>query len=1107
MSKSAPAASVRFIPDQAADEDFFGSHQPIANAIVATIQHSDVKMVGLLGRWGSGKSTVIKLVEKALKKAKKPKYHVFTYDAWLHQSDPHRRSFLDQLVAFAEAEKLGSEEQWRESLDLLHRRIEITDIDSTPTLTSAGRLLVIALLLLPIGLAFSSRQWYDAWTASTVGTLAFWIYLLGITLTAGPALIALLIYLAWRPCRAPYRKAFWASANFLQHRHPNEDQSILAIIANKHVQKQQNKLTKTPEPSAIEFQTTFRTILKDIGSPERRLVIVVDNLDRLAQGEALEMWSTIRSFFLGAIPAKEQLDRHELPTVILPIDESAVKRAKGAGSEDDEDILARSFMDKTFDVLFHVSPPVLSNWGAYLDKQMKFSFGSSMQKGWLFQTKRIYRHKADSSGAVTPRDINKTVSAILALWLQWRSSEIPFVSIAYYAVYRSHIEKDLARALSNPLVEISERDPNWQRSLAALYYGIKPEDAIQVLLDQPLRTALQNRNSEWFKRYMPFPGFAQAFERVLDAPSFVDADIIVNTAAILAEANPEQSDWLDFAWRRLRNKFTVGDLWSEFGIRISGTAQLLISNCPPGDLHDFLSVLVGHMAAWPDPQYKDAKFTDMAAALVKLVHQTAAENEIKLNSFIVQADDEGYLELAAQLIGSPGALKFAKPKSADTLPDSLGTQVQSPDSRERIAEKARAVLILCSKDACDPLRKAAVAAVQSAGSAAPVSAWIIGELLASNDQAKADLKQLAAGGQLQALLNDRIGVGDWATAGMAAALFILADHPVGLANAQPWSKFIQEHPEFLGLVDERIQEWRDPAFFELLVHQRDHDQGTTALIGPIAEACAIREDLGTLPVKAIVHDPGRYYDFMNEKAAASFIMQLPGYQNFWTRLEEEKLSSGAIRIVSFLMDAGGVPPDLKREARKALLAQLKAVPAATWQAAVQGNQEPLNIALKLVKSTGRPVALGMPLFDSLNQLMAELIASEARPYAAAWFSAAKLLSKSHRNTLMKNMRDHLLGIAPPPNLYQLLAAGGAALLEEGEFASKADESVRHIVIPGMAPEGLAWLMENEAMVSSWLVLAAAETRQVAKERAEAQLATLEGEHRTRLELLSKSWSA
>lgn len=73
--------------------------KPYAEALASLIKqdnHKDKSLViGLLGEWGSGKSSIIKTTEKLIKKEKcNKKIKFITYDAWKYSKDSFRRTFL-----------------------------------------------------------------------------------------------------------------------------------------------------------------------------------------------------------------------------------------------------------------------------------------------------------------------------------------------------------------------------------------------------------------------------------------------------------------------------------------------------------------------------------------------------------------------------------------------------------------------------------------------------------------------------------------------------------------------------------------------------------------------------------------------------------------------------------------------------------------------------------------------------------------------------------------------------------------------------------------------------------------------------------------------------
>ena len=53
------------------------------------------RIIGIEGIWGSGKSNVVKMLERELS----DDYYFFEYDAWGHQEDLQRRSILELLTS------------------------------------------------------------------------------------------------------------------------------------------------------------------------------------------------------------------------------------------------------------------------------------------------------------------------------------------------------------------------------------------------------------------------------------------------------------------------------------------------------------------------------------------------------------------------------------------------------------------------------------------------------------------------------------------------------------------------------------------------------------------------------------------------------------------------------------------------------------------------------------------------------------------------------------------------------------------------------------------------------------------------------------------------
>src|SRR5688572_1882000 len=97
------AMFTKLIPDEPSSTDEIGPHDKVASQLTdVVVKEALGHSVAILGGWGSGKSTVLNLMVDKLQQASGVDPKVFVYDAWAHQGDALRRSFLDDLVTTLE---------------------------------------------------------------------------------------------------------------------------------------------------------------------------------------------------------------------------------------------------------------------------------------------------------------------------------------------------------------------------------------------------------------------------------------------------------------------------------------------------------------------------------------------------------------------------------------------------------------------------------------------------------------------------------------------------------------------------------------------------------------------------------------------------------------------------------------------------------------------------------------------------------------------------------------------------------------------------------------------------------------------------------------------
>ena len=152
----------RFISNQPCGIDKTEGHsqERLSNAIAEHITATDKennnnipRIIGLKGEWGVGKSNVIRQLQENEKI--KGGYYIFEYDAWGHQEDLQRRSFLETLTERLLNDKkyndyLSKDEKvvkswetdnnitWKEKLNELLARKRITHNKSIPVFNGGG---------------------------------------------------------------------------------------------------------------------------------------------------------------------------------------------------------------------------------------------------------------------------------------------------------------------------------------------------------------------------------------------------------------------------------------------------------------------------------------------------------------------------------------------------------------------------------------------------------------------------------------------------------------------------------------------------------------------------------------------------------------------------------------------------------------------------------------------------------------------------------------------------------------------------------------------------------------------------------------------------------
>jgi len=246
-------------------------------------------------------------------------------------------------------------------------------------LTALGAIGAVALLVSPVGFQLFATLTKDNHSGIP---WPFWVpFLLG----SAPLIVALYVMFVW--LRAFMRR---------------EAKPLPSLIYSSAENRTTTSSNRTAEPTSVEFEEAYCELLRDaISNKERKVVVVIDNLDRLEKDDAKDVWSTLRTFFDK--PLRHE-DWFRKTWILVPFDKTSLTQA--GEDEESRDTTRSPFIEKTFQAFFRIPPALLTNWEAYLIQQLELAFPEHKGTGEFHDIFRLYDYLREPlSEAPTPRQI------------------------------------------------------------------------------------------------------------------------------------------------------------------------------------------------------------------------------------------------------------------------------------------------------------------------------------------------------------------------------------------------------------------------------------------------------------------------------------------------------------------------------------------------------------------------------------------------------------------------------------------------------------------------------------------------------------------------------
>ncbi|WP_421248051.1 P-loop NTPase fold protein [Aeromonas jandaei] len=511
-------ASRRYQNEKPVDTDLFSGqgHKQVADVIAKVLlSDSSQHIIGIEGNLGAGKSTVINILKQQIESKG---FHIVTFDA-----DQYHKNLKPALIKTIDVElKSIFNKKNKTQLKLLQdavekalgQRLEYTkDTQSHISLTAIifGFLLAVSALQLRPSLTFI----FDLIGGKN-----------NLIITSG---IASLLLLA-SPIFAWFYICFFKSNISLGDLVKRNSKDVITEVIDIN-----------REVGSIELRDAF-SIFADIIPTEKTLLLVVDNIDRIAPDIARELWSDIEILTsLG----------NERFRILLPYSEEHLAKALEKSAVD-ESQSGREFISKRIPVPFSAPPLVTTGWREQFDAYWAETLPDIDGRDGVKSLIDIWANK------ITPRFLKSLVNRVgakidscpegneflngaccAAYILVVRDSGVPVYDLLsnpdeLFPKKEDDEEfKDAIRKLSathRVLKKHSGERQDWSRQIAALHYQTSFQVAESELIAEPIRVAVNTHDTTTLITLKSLLGFDVFFKQQIEK---TDSSELVKIAADL----------------------------------------------------------------------------------------------------------------------------------------------------------------------------------------------------------------------------------------------------------------------------------------------------------------------------------------------------------------------------------------------------------------------------------------------------------------------------------------------------------------------------------------------------------------------------------------------
>lgn len=347
-------------------------HKEISNSIFNLITNDKYPTpynIALIGKWGLGKSSILKILENSLKKENK-KYKVISINAWKYESETLKKVFLKEIYEKVSNSKINYIKQLEEQLKSIFSQNDSKAKREKKNIFSIILPLIISLIL--------SFIWQLVHYISNGGSFLelfsnnFW-------------------YLICRYFSFYFEKILFTFGV-----------PVLLTFLPDLLNKKSNIF-----PIQIDYQNDYETLLKNLMKKETKIdkfIVIIDDLDRLSTKKMVEALDTLKTLM--------EIDKC---IFIVPFDDSILKDALNkqiiSKFDNEQQVIESEFiLDKLFQFRFYIPPLINSDMKDYTLNIIKNESKDLYKMFNDDEIDEIVKKVFMYDGLKTPRQIKKIIN-------------------------------------------------------------------------------------------------------------------------------------------------------------------------------------------------------------------------------------------------------------------------------------------------------------------------------------------------------------------------------------------------------------------------------------------------------------------------------------------------------------------------------------------------------------------------------------------------------------------------------------------------------------------------------------------------------------------------